>query len=376
VFYSTETSIRNNTFKENIKNFDNIQDKLKTSNLVNLFIFFCNQRQFLNKKIVNFFFHIVFLSVKRSTFIKQMSVEKKKFLPSHKALVLFSRFVHFVISFSNNIFRKNSEIFFSEKKNLTQFLLYYKSVYYSIFLNENYKNFNSLAQFNFALYSNYLVYSIFYFLRLYIQNLQDLELKEIGKKNDFFLPFQFDINRSQTFYADKVFVNDFLRNKTVIALEKNIYLSALCCSRMNFKTLEDGQLSILLNNIRSIYRFKDQRKNSLLILNKLIKQVIPLSKIIYQRRGRSLIPLMTFVYSSDIRNSLGLKHILKESNKIQGFGLNSYENKLLIYLLDILISKHKNDLIYQFEQDSDTRKEAYNRGYFFKTLKAQSKRTQ
>merc|ERR1712224_363591 len=133
----------------------------------------------------------------------------------------------------------------------------------------------------------------------------DLELKEIGKKNDSFLPSHFDINRSQIFYADKVFMGDFLRNKTVIALEKNIYLSALCCSRMNFKTLEDGQLSILLNNIRSIYRFKDQRKNSLLILNKLIKQVIPLSKIIYQRRGRSLIPLMTFVYSSDIRNSLG-----------------------------------------------------------------------
>jgi len=55
--------------------------------------------------------------------------------------------------------------------------------------------------------------------------------------------------------------------------------------------------------------------------------------------------------------------------------LNSYENKLLIYLLDILISKHKNDLIFQFDQNSDLRKEAYNRGYFFKTLKAQSKKT-
>ena len=109
-------------------------------------------------------------------------------------------------------------------------------------------------------------------------------------------------------------------------------------------------------------------------MNKLIKRVVPLSKIIYQRRGRSLIPLMTFIYSSDIRNSLGLKYVLRESNKISGFGLSSYENKLLIYLLDILIAKHKNDLIYQYEQDSDVRKEAYNRGYFFKTLKAQSKK--
>merc|ERR1712025_1024661 len=202
----------------------------------------------------------------------------------------------------------------------------------------------------------------------------DSELTETRKKRDYFLSFNSDINISKAFYMNKVFVNNLSRNKKVISLKKNIHLSTLCSNRMNLKTLEDEQLSILLNNIRSIYRFKDQRKNSLLILNKLIKQVIPLSKIIYQRRGRSLIPLMTFVYSSDIRNSLGLKHILKESSKIQGFGLNSYENKLLIYLLDILITKHKNDLIYQYEQDSDVRKEAYNRGYFFKTLKAQSKK--
>lgn len=361
--------------KKNIKNFDDTKDKLKTSNIANLFIFFCNQRQFLNKKVVNFFFHIVFLSVKKSKFLKQTFLEEKKLLSSYKVSVFFFRFVYFVINFSNNIFKKNSEIFFPEKKNLTQFLIYYKSVYYTVFLNENYKNLNLLIQFNFKLYSNYLVYSIFYFLRVYIQNLQDLELKEIGKKIDYFLPLDFDANISQVFYVDKVFVKDFSSNQKAIVVDKNIYLSALCSSRMNFKTLEDGQLSILLNNIRSIYRLKKKRKNSLLILNKLIKQVIPLSKIIYQRRGRSLIPLMTFVYSSDIRNSLGLKYILKESNKIQGFGLNSYENKLLIYLLDILIFKHKNDLIYQFEQDSEIRKEAYNRGYFIKTLKAQSKTT-
>merc|ERR1712134_177424 len=214
-------------------------------------------------------------------------------------------------------------------------------------------NFNLLVRFIFDLYSNYLVYSIFYFLRLYVQNLQDSELTETRKKRDYFLSFNSDINISKAFYMNKVFVNNLSRNKKVISLKKNIHLSTLCSNRMNLKTLEDEQLSILLN--------------------KLIKRVIPLSKIIYQRRGRSLIPLMTFVYSSDIRQSLGLKHILKESSKIQGFGLNSHENKLLIYLLDILISRQQTDLIYQFEQDSDIRKESYNRGYFFKTLRAQSK---
>lgn len=364
--------MRNNFSKKNIKNLDNSKDKSITSDSIYLFIYLCNQRQFLNKKVLNFFFHIVFLFIRRFKFRNQTSLKENK-TSLYKIWIFFSRFVYFVISFSNKVFKRNSDIFFPEKEKLIQFLLYYKSVYYTIFFNENYKNSNILVRFIFDLYSNYLVYSIFYFLRLYVQNLQDLELPETRKKRDSFLSFNSDINISKAFYLNKVFVNNFSRNKKVIALKKNIYLSTLCSNRMNFKTLEDEQFSILLNNIRSIYRFKAKRKNSLLILNKLIKRVIPLSKIIYQRRGRSLIPLMTFVYSSDIRHSLGLKHILKESNKIQGFGLNSYENKLLIYLLDILISRQQTDLIYQFEQDSDIRKESYNRGYFFKTLKAQSK---
>merc|ERR1712232_1003000 len=112
--------------------------------------------------------------------------------------------------------------------------------------------------------------------------------------------------------------------------------------------------------------------NSFTILNDLIKRAIPLSKIIYQRRGRNLIPLMDFIYSQDIRNSLGIKYIYNQSNLVAGIPLNSYEKKLIIYLLDILILKNADDFIYQSDKDSDIRKEAYNRGYLFKTLKAKS----
>jgi len=370
--YSTEI---NNVFKENVKTFDKNDDQLKVSSLNNLFFFFCNQTQFLDRKIINFFFHIVFISSKKSKFCNQNFLKKRKFVANYKISVIFFRFVHFVINFSNDIFQMNSQNFFFEKKNLVQFLLYYKSIYFNIFLIKDYKYFYLFKQFNFKLYYNYILYSIFYFLNLYIQSLQDLELKETQKKNSHFSSFNLDVEVSQKFYTDQVFINNnFVKNKRSGVSKENIYLRALCSSQMNSKILDDAKFSVLLNNLRSIYRFKNKRKNSLLLLNKLIKRVVPLSKIIYQRRGRSLIPLMTFIYSSDIRNSLGLKHVLRESNKISGFGLNSYENKLLIYLLDILITKHKNDLIYQYEQDSDVRKEAYNRGYFFKTLKAQSKK--
>merc|ERR1712187_847017 len=105
-------------------------------------------------------------------------------------------------------------------------------------------------------------------------------------------------------------------------------------------------------------------------INDLIKRATPLSKIIYQRRGRNLIPLMTFIYSSDIRNSLGFKYVLTRTKNIGNF----YKNKLLINLLDILISNKKDNFIYQSDQDSDVRKEAYNRGYYLKTLKARFKK--
>lgn len=372
MLYSSET---NNVFKENVKTFDKNDDKLKVSSLNNLFFYFCNQNQFLDIKIINFFFHVVFISSKKSKFCNQNLLKKKKFVANYKISLIFFRFVHFVINFSNDIFQMNSKNFFFSKKNLVQFLLYYKSIYYNIFLIKDYKYFYLFKQFNFKLYYNYLLYSIFYFLKLYIQSLQDLELKETQKKKNHFISSNLDVKFSQEFYTNNVFTNNTsLKNLNSVRSKETIYLRALCSSQMNSKVLDDTKFSILLNNLRSIYRFKNKRKNSLLLLNKLIKRVVPLSKIIYQRRGRSLIPLMTFIYSSDIRNSLGLKHVLRESNKISGFGLNPYENKLLIYLVDILITKHKNDLIYQFEQDSDTRKEAYNRGYFFKTLKAQSKK--
>jgi len=370
-----EVKTKNNVFQENVKTFNKKTDSLKVSNLNKLFIFFCNQNYFLDKKIVNFFFHIVYLSVKKSKFCNKTFLKKKKFVVNYKISTIFFRFVQFVINFSNDSFQMNSKNFFFSKKNLSQFLLYYKSVYYTIFLNKDFKYFPIFKQFHLNLYYQYLLYSIFYFLNIYVQSLQDLELKETQNKNTSFFSLNSNSEISQKFYIDNIFTNDnYKKNKISTRLKENNYLRALCLSQINSKTFDDFKLSVLLNNIRSIYRFKNKRKNSLLLLNKLIKRIVPLSKIIYQRRGRSLIPLTTFIYSSDIRNSLGLKHILRESNKISGFGLSSYENKLLVYLLDILISKHKNDLIYQFDQDSEIRKEAYNRGYFFKTLKAQSKK--
>lgn len=105
-----------------------------------------------------------------------------------------------------------------------------------------------------------------------------------------------------------------------------------------------------------------------------MKRSIPLSKVIYQRRGRIFIPLTSFIYSQDIRNSLGLKLILNENKNISGLFQNSYKNRFLVNLLDFLILKNKDDFMYQSDKDANLRKEAYSRGYFLKTLKSKYKK--
>ena len=113
MFYSSET---NNVFKENVKTFDKVDSQLKVSSLNNLFFYFCNQNQFLDIKILNFFFHIVFISSKKSKFCNQNIFKKKKFVANYKISLIFFRFISFVISFSNNIFQMNSKNFFFFKK--------------------------------------------------------------------------------------------------------------------------------------------------------------------------------------------------------------------------------------------------------------------
>lgn len=131
-----------------------------------------------------------------------------------------------------------------------------------------------------------------------------------------------------------------------------------------------------MNNIRQLYRLFNTKQNSFEVLNEIVKRAIPLSKIIYQRRGRNLIPLMTFVYSQDIRVSLGLKHILNiKNNDINGLFSKSYKHKLLVSLLDILTVNRDTDFIYQSDKNSDVRKEAYNKGYYLKTFKAKFKKS-
>merc|ERR1711981_1212759 len=91
-----------------------------------IYIYFCNHKYFLDTKIIIFFFHIIYLSVKNSEFYNFKFIERFKFIGNYKILFIFVKFVRFIIEFINNSFRMNSQKFFSEKKKLIEFLIYYK----------------------------------------------------------------------------------------------------------------------------------------------------------------------------------------------------------------------------------------------------------
>merc|ERR1711937_482937 len=80
-------------------------DDVQFSVYSKIYIFFCNRKQFLN----------------------------------HKILFLFLPYVYFVIHLVNNKFGMNNEKFFSDKKDLVEFLIYYKFYLFVIFLKKKKK---------------------------------------------------------------------------------------------------------------------------------------------------------------------------------------------------------------------------------------------
>merc|ERR1712080_272638 len=109
------------------------------------------------------------------------------------------------------------------------------------------------------------------------------------------------------------------------------------------------------------------RINSFLTIDKIIKKAVPISQIIYQRRGRIFIPLRTYYFSPMIRNSLAMKFIYKEVFNINIQKKMSFEQKLFVILLNILTIK--KSYIYQYDQGIDIRKQASNKTYYLKILK-------
>jgi len=341
--------------------------KLKCNVFFKFIKFNCVRQKILNSKIISFFFTVIVLSVED---FKPLPTKYrlKSFYSKYEVVFLFLKFSYFVLKEANKNFKMNSEKFFVNTKSLGEFLIYYK--YFLLIIFEKRTKFSFLDKLKSSLYFNYLIYSIFYFLDFYFVEKEKLKLKEKDLDNEvvYSVPVLQNLMDPILYYRYFIY-NSFKFNLIPRRAKEDVPLYLFCLNRVNFSYLDDTEFSKVLSSIRKFFRKLNKKQKAYSLLNELVKKAVPVSKIIYQRRGRIFIPLTNVIYNQNIRTSLGMKQIYMQSHKL--FNLpkkkNSFNFKLFITLLDILMSKN---FVYQSEISTDIRKEAYTKGYFLKTFKA------
>merc|ERR1712151_99020 len=346
---------------------DNHIKKLKSNVFFKFIKFNCVRKKILNSKIISFFFTVILLSVED---FKPFSTKLclKHFYSKYEVAFIFLKFSHFILKEINKSFKMNSEKFFVNTNSLGEFLIYYK--YYLLIIFEKRSKFFFLNKLKSSLYFNYLIYSIFYFLDFYFVEKENLKLKEKDLDNEVI----YSVSALQnvidpTLYYRYFIYNSFEFNVISRRAKEDVPLYLFCLNRVNFSYLDDTEFSKVLSSIRKFFRKLNKKQKAYSLLTELVKKAVPVSKIIYQRRGRIFIPFTNVIYNQNIRTSLGIKQIYMQSHQLSNLpkNKNSFNFKLFITLLDILMS---NNFIYQSEMIADTRKEAYTKGYFLKTFKA------
>jgi len=346
---------------------ENYTKRVKAKAFIKFIEFNCIRQKSLNSKIVNFFFNVVVLSVEdlKPSFTKSCL---KQFYSKYELFFIFAKFGYFVLNKTNNNFKMNSKKFFANSKSLSEFLIYYK--YFLCIIFEKKKKFSFLDKLKSVLYRNYLLYSIFYFLDFYLIEKAKLKLKEKELDNKVIYSVPVLQNPMSCIFYYRYFIyNSFKFNSLKRRPKEDVPLYLFCLNRVNFSYLDDKEFSKLLSFIRKFFRKLNKKQKAYSVLNELVKKAVPVSKIIYQRRGRIFIPLTNVIYNQNIRTSLGIKQIYTQSHQLINLPKkkNSFNFKLFITLLDILMS---NNFRYQSEIHTEVRKEAHSKGYFLKTFKA------
>jgi len=238
----------------------------------------------------------------------------------------------------------NSEIFF-EKKELFGFFYYFKYYLTVLFLLKK-NNLLFLQSFILNLYLKYFIFSINYYLNLFLSVIKEQELKKKVKFlviDDFLVDITLPFKKSYLFYNNLVFKFGFLvKNKLQERNGREYLMHSFCKNKSNKGVLDDDTFSQLLSLLRQFVRLTGKKKllkKPFFMFKTILLKSIPISKIIYQRRGRIFIPLTIYIFQSNIRESLGIKHIYKTSYNVHGLSKNLIENKLAISFLDILLLK-------------------------------------
>jgi len=300
---------------------------------------------------------------------------KKKKVYLYKSVHIFARSAFVLLSLLNSNAKVNGNKLFTTKKKVLAFIQYFRHNFYSV-LNIYNVGFKlcyyklTLKYFMFLIYSDLKKYLDYKSMKQGVRAQNNVENITCNLS---IKPITY--TKSNIFYKNIVYksLGQFKKNSINI---NSANLDYKICRKQLFKKkffLDDKRYFKIQSLIRNFLKFKKvENINISQLIYITIKNVMPIYKLVHQRRGRNKILVAKYLFINKIRESLAIKQLLKNlsvtSDLNKEFRKNSLEYKITLALLDSFFCR---GVVFENKKKSQLglKGNIFNKGQLLKTIK-------
>jgi len=335
---------------------------------------FSYQKKVLDFKILVFFQLVANVNKFNNKFMTNVSSKKKK-VYLYKSVHIFARSAFVLLSLLNSNAKVNGNKLFTTKKKVLAFIQYFRHNFYSVLniYNVGFK----LCYYKLTL--KYFMFLIYFDLKKYLdyksmkQGVRAQNNVENTTCNLSIKPITY--TKSNIFYKNIVYksLGQFKKNSINT---NSANLDYKICRKQLFKKkffLDDKRYFKIQSLIRNFLKFKKvENINISQLIYITIKNVMPIYKLVHQRRGRNKILVAKYLFINKIRESLAIKQLLKNlsvtSDLNKEFRKNSLEYKITLALLDSFFCR---GVVFENKKKSQLglKGNIFNKGQLLKTIK-------
>lgn len=345
-----------------------------------LFSCFCNKLFSPNEKVLDFkILQFLILAIRPINFKNSQFLWNKRlvFLLNSINILMESSFTLLLLLNSN--FHLNGNRFFKSKAHFSSFLIFFKQRLLST-LCYNGKG-ASFRYFYFKFFTKYILFTLYFQFKIYRTLKSE---KYVGSS-----AFSGSSSRKQSIltsadnseYSDE-FYSEFVYKKKRSNISNNCHfknsLSHVICRkqlRKKKKILDDKNFNLITTTIRNFLKIKNVKiPDTNEFIRKSIRNITPLYKITYQRRGRNKVAVAKYLFNNKIRESIAIKWLLgstKTTYSKYNLKRNCLEQKIITSLIDSFLCKgdsfNKSKLSRSFNTNTGR---IFNKGYLVKTTKS------
>lgn len=335
---------------------------------------FSYQKKVLDFKILVFFQLVANVNKFNNKFMTNVSSKKKK-VYLYKSVHIFARSAFVLLSLLNSNVKVNGNKLFTTKKKVLAFIQYFRHNFYSV-LNIHNVGFKlcyyklTLKYFMFLIYSDLKKYLDYKSMKQGVRAQNNVENVTCNLS---IKPITY--TKSNIFYKNIVYksLGQFKKNSINI---NSANLDYKICRKQLFKKkffLDDKRYFKIQSLIRNFLKFKKvENINISQLIYITIKNVMPIYKLVHQRRGRNKILVAKYLFINKIRESLAIKQLLKNlsvtSDLNKEFRKNSLEYKITLALLDSFFCR---GVVFENKKKSQLglKGNIFNKGQLLKTIK-------